>query len=118
MFDKISDKSAVRSILALSAGIVTFLVWFIYGRQTSGDSSLAFVETLPLVNASLNGLSATFVLIGIYFISGRKKKAHATCMILATFSSALFLISCSTIIITGTPSFPGKGLSVRFTSLY
>ncbi len=111
MFDKISDKSAVRSILALSAGIVAFLVWFIYGRQTSGDSSLAFVETLPLVNASLNGLSATFVLIGIYFISGRKKKAHATCMILATFSSALFLISYLLYhYYHGDTKFPGQGI--------
>ena len=110
MFDKVSDKSAVRTILILSAGIVAFLVWFIYGRQATGHSDHAFVETLPLVNCSLNALSATFVVIGLRCIAQRKVQAHTTCMILATVSSALFLI-CYLLYhyYHGDTKFPGQG---------
>ena len=93
MFDSVSDKSAVRFILGLSAAIVAFLVWFIYFRQEAGHSDYEFVQYLPLVNASLNGLSAFFVVVGLFFISRRQIKAHIACMIMATMSSALFLVS-------------------------
>ncbi len=110
MFDKVSDKSAVRAILILSAGIVAFLVWFIYGRQTSGHADHAFIESLPLINASLNALSATFVVIGLRCIAQRKVQAHVTCMILATVSSALFLV-CYLLYhyFHGDTKFPGQG---------
>ena len=111
MFDKVTDKSAVRFILGLSAVIVAFLVWFIYGRQTSGHADHAFIKSLPLVNASLNALSATLVIMGLRCIAQRKVKAHSTCMILATTSSALFLI-CYLLyhFYHGDTKFPGQGL--------
>ena len=110
MLEKIDDKSAVRFILVLSAGIVAFLIWFIYGREASGHSEHGFILSLPAVNASLNGMSAFFVLLGLFFIRRRRIRAHITCMILATTSSALFLV-CYLLYhyFHGDTKFPGQG---------
>jgi uncharacterized membrane protein YozB (DUF420 family) len=47
---------------------------------------------LPAVNASLNGLSAVFLLFGFYFIRRGNVPAHHKCMLSAVTSSTLFLI--------------------------
>ena len=46
---------------------------------------------LPAVNASLNGLSATFLIAGYIFIKRRRPVAHRNCMIGALTASVLFL---------------------------
>jgi putative membrane protein len=46
---------------------------------------------LPVVNASLNGLSAMFLSIGYYFIRRGNRAAHRNCMIAAFVASTLFL---------------------------
>lgn len=46
---------------------------------------------LPIVNASLNGLSAVLLGIGYYFIRRKNQAAHRTCMVAAFVSSILFL---------------------------
>lgn len=45
----------------------------------------------PVVNASLNGASAVFLIIAYAFIKGRRYVAHATMMITALVTSAAFL---------------------------
>lgn len=45
----------------------------------------------PLINASLNGLSAVFLLFGYAFIRSGRYVAHATMMIGAVLTSAAFL---------------------------
>ena len=45
----------------------------------------------PLVNASLNGLSAVLLLIGYRFIKARRYMSHGTMMIAAAASSTAFL---------------------------
>jgi len=110
MLNNISDKSAVRFILGLSTAIVVFLVWYIYFRQTSGHSDHDIIKSLPFVNACLNGLSATLITIGVYSIKKKKTKAHTTCMILATLSSALFLVGYLFYhYYHGDTKFPGQG---------
>jgi uncharacterized membrane protein YozB (DUF420 family) len=47
---------------------------------------------LPAVNASLNGLSAVFLVAGFVFIRRKNQKAHERCMKSAVLCSALFLI--------------------------
>ena len=47
---------------------------------------------LPVVNASLNGLSALFLGGGYYFIRRKNQLAHRNCMVAAFFTSVLFLI--------------------------
>jgi uncharacterized membrane protein YozB (DUF420 family) len=46
---------------------------------------------LPAVNATLNGLSATFLTAGFIFIKRGKKIAHRNCMISAFVTSIVFL---------------------------
>ena len=47
---------------------------------------------LPVVNASLNGLSAVFLSGGYYFIRRQNQVAHRNCMVAAFVTSILFLI--------------------------
>lgn len=46
---------------------------------------------LPVVNGSLNGLSAVFLTAGYVFIKRRNQNAHRNCMIAAFVTSTLFL---------------------------
>ncbi len=46
---------------------------------------------LPIVNASLNGLSAVFLGFGYYFIRRNDAVAHRNCMVGAFTTSVLFL---------------------------
>lgn len=48
---------------------------------------------LPAINASLNALSAVFLLLGYGFIRRRQAAAHRRCMIAALGTSTLFLVS-------------------------
>jgi uncharacterized membrane protein YozB (DUF420 family) len=47
---------------------------------------------LPVVNASLNGLSAVFLTAGYLYIRKKNQLAHERCMKAAVTTSALFLI--------------------------
>jgi putative membrane protein len=49
------------------------------------------VSDLPALNASLNGLSAVFILLGLAAIKAERKIAHAVCMATAFVTSTLFL---------------------------
>ena len=74
--------------------VVLFLFWLIYfkeGAKFSGD--LSWIKSLPLVNASLNGISAFSLLLGLIFIKRNNRTAHIVSMIFAVFTSGLFLIS-------------------------
>ena len=46
---------------------------------------------LPIINASLNGLSTVFILAGIFFIKKDMKLAHIVSMIAALITSTVFL---------------------------
>jgi uncharacterized membrane protein YozB (DUF420 family) len=49
------------------------------------------IHDLPVVNATLNGLSAIFLAFGFVFIKQGKKIAHRNCMIGAFCTSVIFL---------------------------
>ena len=49
------------------------------------------IHDLPAVNATLNGLSAFFLLLGFFFIKRGNKIAHRNCMISAFCTSVIFL---------------------------
>jgi putative membrane protein len=49
------------------------------------------ITDLPVVNASLNGLSAIFLGCGYYFIRRKEVAQHRRCMISAFITSTLFL---------------------------
>jgi putative membrane protein len=50
-------------------------------------------QDLPLLNASLNGLSTVFIIAGLIFIKTERKSAHIFSMASAVVTSTLFLAS-------------------------
>ena len=51
------------------------------------------LSSLPSLNASLNALSATFLVVGYLLIRQRRIAGHRACMIAAFACSILFLVS-------------------------
>ena len=49
------------------------------------------VTDLPVVNASLNALSAVFLTLGFIFIKQKRTAAHRNCMMAALGTSTIFL---------------------------
>lgn len=49
------------------------------------------IHDFPALNASLNGLSAVFILAGWFFIKSDRKKAHIAAMSCALVTSTIFL---------------------------
>ena len=54
---------------------------------------MSFFDSLPLVNAILNGIAAILLVIGLVLIQQRKIHAHRNVMLTAFGVSTLFLIS-------------------------
>ena len=51
------------------------------------------LSTLPAVNASLNALSASLLVVGYVMVRQRRIGAHKACMLAAVVCSILFLVS-------------------------
>ena len=85
-----STRPAIIAILAISAAATLFLFWLIY-EHPAADTSRTQLAFLPALNALLNGLSATALLIGFTFIRARRIAAHRASMITAFAFSTLFL---------------------------
>ena len=83
--------AAIAAILVISAAASAFLFWLIYVHPAAATSTqYAF---LPALNAVLNGLAATALLIGYTFIRGKRIAAHRAAMMTAFGFSTLFLVS-------------------------
>ena len=82
---------AIAAILAISAAASLFLFWLIYVHPASDAARVRFAF-LPPLNAVMNGLSATALLIGFTFIRARRIAAHRAAMITAFAFSTLFLV--------------------------
>jgi len=87
-----STRPAITAILAISAAATAFLFWLIYVHPAA-DAASARLAFLPALNALLNGLSATALLIGFIFIRARRIPAHRASMLTAFAFSTLFLVS-------------------------
>ncbi len=84
-------RPVIAAILAISAAATLFLFWLIYVHPASDAASVRFAF-LPPLNALMNGLSATALLIGFTFIRSRRIAAHRRSMITAFIFSTLFLV--------------------------
>jgi|SRR5579871_2315861 len=82
---------AIGAIVAISAAATLFLFWLIYVHPAT-DTSRARFAFLPELNAVMNGLSATALLVGFTFIRARRIAAHRASMIAAFVFSTLFLV--------------------------
>lgn len=87
-----SIRPAILTILTVSAAASLFLFWLIYAHPAA-DTARIQLPFLPALNALLNGLSATALLIGYTFIRARRIVAHRRSMLTAFAFSTLFLIS-------------------------
>jgi putative membrane protein len=87
-----SPRPIVAAILAVSLIATLFLFWLIYVHPAS-DAASVKLTFLPALNALLNGLSATALLIGFTFIRSRRIAAHRAAMFTAFAFSTLFLVS-------------------------
>jgi putative membrane protein len=69
------------------------------------------IADLPAVNASLNGLSAMFLMAGYVLIRRGERVLHQRCMLAALTTSALFLVSYVIYHANaGSRPFPGLGV--------
>jgi len=87
-----STRLAITAILAVSVAACLFLLWLIY-IHPAADTTHVRLGFLPALNALLNGLSATALLIGYIFIRAKRIQAHRAAMITAFAFSTLFLVS-------------------------
>ena len=88
-----SVKSAVISILVISAAAFAFLLWLLYFRGADQPKDPNALTFLPAVNAGLNSLCATCIIAGFFAIKSGRKKLHIGLMISAISMSAVFLVS-------------------------
>lgn len=66
--------------------------------------------TLAALNATLNGLSAVFLLTGLIAIKNKRVDIHRRCMVTAFVLSVIFLVSYLTrFYLTGVHRYPGTG---------
>jgi putative membrane protein len=104
-----SPRSVVGVIVVVSGLAVSFLLWLLYVHHASGDFA-GRLMFLPALNALLNGLCATALCVGLYFIKNHKREAHRTSMLLAFAFSSAFLISyIVNHALHGDTIFPGHG---------
>ena len=104
-----STRPAVAAIIAISLVATLFLVWLIYVHPAT-DAARLKLTFLPALNALLNGLSASALLIGFTFIRARKIPAHRASMITAFVFSSLFLVSyIVNHALHGESHYPGSG---------
>src|SRR6266568_606836 len=89
---EISPRPVVGAIVVVSGLAVSFLLWLLYVHHASADFAGRWMF-LPALNALLNGLCATALCVGLYFINHRNREAHRTSMLLAFAFSSVFLIS-------------------------
>jgi putative membrane protein len=87
-----STRPAIACILVVSAAASLFLFWLIY-IHPAADARSTRLAFLPALNATLNGLAATALLVGFTFIRARRVAAHRASMITAFAFSTLFLVS-------------------------
>ena len=89
---RIGMGQALGAIFVISAAVLAFLFWLIYFKPAAGQSSRV-VSVLPAVNAVLNGLSATFLVLAFVAVRRRRYARHASFIFAAVASSTLFFIS-------------------------
>ncbi len=92
MLEKQNNTKAYTIIGVVSTITISFLVWLIYFK-TPHETSASWVGTLPATNALLNSISFILLCCGLFFIKTGHRALHIKCMIAATFSSFLFVIS-------------------------
>jgi len=93
MTPAISNRTAVGTMILVSAVIFVFLLWLLYLREPVSTESGLNVGFLPPLNAFLNALSALCLAAGFVAIRNKNRKLHQKLMLSALGLSAAFLVS-------------------------
>mgnify|MGYP001318286241 FL=1 len=83
----------INIIYIVSVAISLTVAFLILGPRPEGIEGLIDVSFLPLVNASLNGITALLLVVGVMLIKLNKINAHKLLMLSAFSTSTLFLLS-------------------------
>lgn len=109
ILEQISIKKALTIIIGLSVVAVLFLFWLIYFNEGSQNAP-SWIGRLSGVNAGLNALSTTFLLLAFREIKRRNFQKHMRFNLAAFVTSSLFLISYVTYHhFVGDTKFMGEG---------
>ena len=104
-----NNRLPILASIGVSAAAIIFLLWLIYLHHPVAGYATR-LRFLPALNAVLNALCATALIIGFNFIRQRRVAAHRASMITAFVFSFLFLISyIANYAVHGESHFPGHG---------
>lgn len=87
------DNFWLRIIYIVSVVISAAVAFLILGPRPVGIEGALDVSVLPLVNATLNGITTILLLIGYTFIRQKKRQQHRNVMLSAFGTSGAFLVS-------------------------
>lgn len=87
------DNFWLRIIYIFSIIISAAVAFLILGPRPEGFESTLDVSGLPLVNATLNGITAILLLVGYILIRQKKRQQHKNVMLTAFGTSGAFLVS-------------------------
>src|SRR5438128_5030444 len=85
------EKFYLRLIYFLS--VVVFLLVLLLSQLPKAKTVPSFVKFLPLLNATLNGITSVLLVISFYFIRRKKILIHKRINLIAVTLSTVFLLS-------------------------
>ena len=88
-----NDTFWTRIIYVVSVVISLAVAFLILGPRPDGIEGSIDVSFLPMVNATLNGITTLLLIIGYYLILNKKREAHKSVMLTSFGTSSLFLVS-------------------------
>lgn len=87
-----TERRAFAAIGALSAAVLGYLFWLLYGRA-GGAEPPSWTSSLPALNAALNFTSALLLVSGYLAIRRGKRNLHRNLMLAALLVASVFLAS-------------------------
>jgi putative membrane protein len=76
----------------VSAGAVAFLAWLLWVRTAAPVAGVSSLDSIPLLNACFNGISAACLTAGWFAIKRGRRELHRSLMLAAFAASVCFLI--------------------------
>lgn len=87
------DSFWIRICLILGVVITAAIAFLILGPRPEGMEGLVDVSGLPLVNATLNGITTLLLVVGFVLVKQRRFGAHKNVMLASFGSSTAFLVT-------------------------
>lgn len=104
----LSDRNFFVLLAVVCTAALSLLAWLLLLR--GGNHDTGALSFMPALNAALNGLSATFIVLGFVAIKRRNQEAHKKLMLAAFGTSTLFLVSYLAYhALHGDTKYPGTG---------